>query len=272
MDDSQTLATWDLRITFKGLQLIVPTSPLHLLMPRTTGTMKHVALASYDKAYETKGSTELEGKDSTFPLDELDVKIFPAAGDSFNPTVPATIFDFDKHPKKVRKRARLQAIGDKPGNLLNGRVRLQKGRFYNTAAGSCWSVEGGSEQELTFEVTWLIKNVSAPLLDWTATNMITDTATSLPQLHPIKGLLELTIIHGPEEEVRTGIHPKPVVNNPPLHLHAYDVVLNSHDHVDLILKKEKGPCGTTDAPAIDKEGFPLTTTYSCMIATAPVEN
>ncbi|HET6764430.1 MAG TPA: hypothetical protein VFH27_12180 [Longimicrobiaceae bacterium] len=279
---------WTLAVVFHGLCLIVPRTPLTVLLPKSGGAQgpKHVAWLEYDEAYrhpDGHASTVGTATEQIF-LENRTLSIKPDAK-GFDPQPPESVFDFFRHPGSDSKRrvAKTGTLGKSPGSLLDARVKLSRGRFEAAAKGTCWSVDGGPSQELTHAVLWVAENVEGTTLEASLAPFGDGAPVDLPELYPRNGLLVLNVCHAPEHDfkhpIQAGTQTGPQagdVGRPPLHMHMYYNLLRPGSDTEPILLKETPPCsGLRQAVWWEEYSASITgvirttTTYSCMIATAP---
>jgi hypothetical protein len=211
-----------LRVTFTGLCLFTvdrqdrPAGRLHAVLINygeenaggsATGHAahrpRHYPRLVYDKAYETKGATELARRLACPALDGTELR-FDDQGNAFRPLIPREVADLDEIAGVGPLNRR--HVEPNPPPTVIARVTTNVGGFTGIGRTPRWtSAQGRREawpRTITNRLEWTIADIPGDALDhWTLVGLDGSTGKRLPTLYPIDGVIDVWVFNAMMSEL-----------------------------------------------------------------------
>lgn len=215
--------SFSLRITFNGLCLFAPDrnwtrggaakeERLHVVLVNHRHH-PHVPHFFYNKAHESKGSTDYSNEWKCLHLSNCTLKL-DDFGDPIDLWLPKQVVNAGAFVNSGKLKRTY--VTNKNNNLVAARFTTNSGNFASCGRGARWIVGKGTPKEWRGEITtcveWIIDVTNDGKLDrWKLEDCEFQqeeseckNATSLPTLYPIKGGIHLFVYNLPKHDERTG--------------------------------------------------------------------
>lgn len=270
--------TFDLRFTFTGMMLYVPSNTqLTVLLPKTAEVMPtantsgcgstgeecvepHVARITFDTAYSRPGAAALDGVVAHASLRKKRLTV-PAVGSAYVKGIPSVVATATAPPRQ-------DVLDGSADTDLIARLELTTGEASWADPGECWEYQGATRR-MSHQVEWTISDVAGDWIDLELTDLAgLGSQGSLPRLYPIDGKIELWVWHAPPFELPPdAIVPElPAYGAEGLHFAHLGMLLDSRS-LDAPLFRP-GDCGDPPPPRDPDRGA---ASLGCTGAQWPVE-
>ena len=254
-----------LRISFHGMCLFVRdgAQALHVLMPATGGGASedcgcepHTPRLLFDTAHLRPQQTAPDHALVHYPLLKKVLEI-PQGGSALDNALPPEL-------AKVGP-VRADVFGGQNTDLVASKVVLRNGSCSDYAKGACWTWQG-QVQRLSHIIEWSVEDVPGTSLDLSLQGLTGAFAGDVPTLHPVNGVVELSVWHAPHCELPPDyiVPPAPSRGGSAQHFSGFGKLLQAGT-VGLP-GYEPDTCPPIENPGKYDEDEKSAATYSCVSA------